>query len=128
MTHPLSKVIERFVRLPQRAERKVHARPVMREQALVAKCERIDAELCELVDGDGVPRRLRHFHAVGEEMLAVHPVRHRRVTVGALGLRDLVLVVREDVVDAARMRSKSTRLNSSHDQISYAVFCLKKKK
>ena len=23
-------------------------------------------------------------------------------------------------------RSKSTRLNSSHDQISYAVFCLKK--
>src|SRR3989440_7877303 len=28
---------------------------------------------------------------------------------------------------AARDR-KSTRLNSSHDQISYAVFCLKKKK
>src|SRR6478672_13096428 len=29
-----------------------------------------------------------------------------------------------------RMRPdrKSTRLNSSHDQISYAVFCLKKKK
>src|SRR5206468_10578761 len=38
--------------------------------------------------------------------------------------------------DAAEMRRfgafagdrKSTRLNSSHDQISYAVFCLKKKK
>src|SRR2546430_13430286 len=38
--------------------------------------------------------------------------------------------------DAARMRvsralekdRKSTRLNSSHSQISYAVFCLKKKK
>src|SRR5206468_10990747 len=29
--------------------------------------------------------------------------------------------------DAAGDR-KSTRLNSSHDQISYAVFCLKKKK
>src|SRR2546428_5124813 len=29
--------------------------------------------------------------------------------------------------DALRDR-KSTRLNSSHDQISYAVFCLKKKK
>src|SRR2546421_5845010 len=29
------------------------------------------------------------------------------------------------VVDRDR---KSTRLNSSHDQISYAVFCLKKKK
>src|SRR2546428_6977515 len=36
-------------------------------------------------------------------------------------------------VDAARLDHllhadrKSTRLNSSHDQISYAVFCLKKK-
>src|SRR2546421_4772938 len=29
----------------------------------------------------------------------------------------------EDALDR-----KSTRLNSSHDQISYAVFCLKKKK
>src|SRR5712664_4849413 len=28
----------------------------------------------------------------------------------------------------ARGDRKSTRLNSSHDQISYAVFCLKKKK
>src|SRR2546428_4872998 len=30
---------------------------------------------------------------------------------------------REEEIDR-----KSTRLNSSHDQISYAVFCLKKKK
>src|SRR5206468_7295445 len=29
---------------------------------------------------------------------------------------------------AASRDRKSTRLNSSHDQISYAVFCLKKKK
>src|SRR6478672_12361709 len=29
---------------------------------------------------------------------------------------------------APRSDRKSTRLNSSHDQISYAVFCLKKKK
>src|SRR2546421_827287 len=29
---------------------------------------------------------------------------------------------------ACRPDRKSTRLNSSHDQISYAVFCLKKKK
>src|SRR2546421_9730921 len=28
---------------------------------------------------------------------------------------------------SARRDRKSTRLNSSHDQISYAVFCLKKK-
>src|SRR2546430_9323154 len=29
---------------------------------------------------------------------------------------------------AVRIDRKSTRLNSSHSQISYAVFCLKKKK
>src|SRR2546422_6994366 len=31
-------------------------------------------------------------------------------------------------VDAAKRDRKSTRLNSSHGYISYAVFCLKKKK
>src|SRR2546430_12517968 len=31
-------------------------------------------------------------------------------------------------VSAASIDRKSTRLNSSHSQISYAVFCLKKKK
>src|SRR2546430_11294149 len=38
-------------------------------------------------------------------------------------------LVRDDevVVDVEQDR-KSTRLNSSHSQISYAVFCLKKKK
>src|SRR2546427_3230339 len=30
--------------------------------------------------------------------------------------------------NAAEIDRKSTRLNSSHSQISYAVFCLKKKK
>src|SRR2546421_2926723 len=35
---------------------------------------------------------------------------------------------RELPYDTAQARDrKSTRLNSSHDQISYAVFCLKKK-
>src|SRR5206468_7584740 len=36
---------------------------------------------------------------------------------------------RHEIVPAiADQDRKSTRLNSSHDQISYAVFCLKKKK
>src|SRR5438270_165964 len=34
----------------------------------------------------------------------------------------------EDVIDLGAVDRKSTRLNSSHSQISYAVFCLKKKK
>src|SRR5438309_4000624 len=33
-----------------------------------------------------------------------------------------------DVPDAVSADRKSTRLNSSHSSISYAVFCLKKKK
>src|SRR2546427_7126555 len=37
---------------------------------------------------------------------------------------------RQSDLDSARVSTdrKSTRLNSSHSQISYAVFCLKKKK
>src|SRR2546427_4230868 len=43
-----------------------------------------------------------------------------------------LVLVRHGVVLAIRSRTrprdrKSTRLNSSHSQISYAVFCLKKK-
>src|SRR5688572_31446529 len=33
-----------------------------------------------------------------------------------------------DIANRAQRDRKSTRLNSSHSQISYAVFCLKKKK
>src|SRR5712664_4657467 len=40
----------------------------------------------------------------------------------------LLLVDSEIVGPAKDGDRKSTRLNSSHDQISYAVFCLKKKK
>src|SRR5258708_25273359 len=47
---------------------------------------------------------------------------------------EAVVVVREDnhvdkqLVDMVVLDRKSTRLNSSHQIISYAVFCLKKKK
>src|SRR5258708_14591545 len=68
-------------------------------------------------------------------------VDHRRVAVGAdqrvriaHALLRLVHAGREvlevDLVadaDAGRQDRKSTRLNSSHQIISYAVFCLKKK-
>src|SRR2546421_7701980 len=41
---------------------------------------------------------------------------------------DLQLLERLIWVHLVGVDRKSTRLNSSHDQISYAVFCLKKKK
>src|SRR2546430_12660750 len=35
--------------------------------------------------------------------------------------------VGREIIEGAHRDRKSTRLNSSHSQISYAVFCLKKK-
>src|SRR2546428_9565306 len=57
----------------------------------------------------------------------------------AWSLQDVLRGYRLEYSEVARHQStnereglkgdrKSTRLNSSHDQISYAVFCLKKKK
>src|SRR2546427_12910603 len=53
-------------------------------------------------------------------VLEVAPQQFHRVEVWRVGRKP------DDV--AARIDRKSTRLNSSHSQISYAVFCLKKKK
>src|SRR5688572_32366187 len=48
--------------------------------------------------------------------------------VGRLKQGDILLAIDEKVVTRFReVDRKSTRLNSSHSQISYAVFCLKKK-
>src|SRR2546427_4678175 len=69
--------------------------------------------------------RSAHLLSLNHQMRAMQPVFHepfaRGLQVGAFALRDLVLVMREN------QDRKSTRLNSSHSQISYAVFCLKKK-
>src|SRR5438270_5240723 len=47
---------------------------------------------------------------------------------GAEQLTDDLHALEQGVVDDLERDRKSTRLNSSHSQISYAVFCLKKKK
>src|SRR2546430_15051902 len=51
-------------------------------------------------------------------------VGHRRHRIIFVAERDVV----EDALALLVQDRKSTRLNSSHSQISYAVFCLKKKK
>src|SRR5688572_25001757 len=57
------------------------------------------------------------FAGVGEAIDALEAFHPERVAGRILGMGDVVSLDR-----------KSTRLNSSHSQISYAVFCLKKKK
>src|SRR2546426_9287722 len=79
---------------------------------------------------------IRDYKVTGVQTCAL-PIYHRRgVQVGGGG--DLLPseLLRRHVVDRAdqgscdgdRLDRKSTRLNSSHLVISYAVFCLKKKK
>src|SRR5688572_25765520 len=77
---------------------------------------------------------LAGLHAVGAppvEPLAVL-VELQQSRVGAVHDPHGAVVTEEDVVRLAEVRPdvdrKSTRLNSSHSQISYAVFCLKKKR
>src|SRR2546427_6709844 len=73
--------------------------------------------------------------AVGAEMIEIleerkfpvdvlRPLASYRSAGGRVTFHDQEFVVRE----LAKEDRKSTRLNSSHSQISYAVFCLKKKK
>src|SRR3712207_7445515 len=57
---------------------------------------------------------------------AVHPAAHAAVEVLGDPLRVPAVVHRG--VEGLEGDRKSTRLNSSHANISYAVFCLKKKK
>src|SRR3712207_7892286 len=61
----------------------------------------------------------------GAAQLREHEPRTRRVAVDER--RDRA-VADEDGVRLDALDRKSTRLNSSHANISYAVFCLKKKK
>src|SRR3712207_8029027 len=59
---------------------------------------------------------------------APHPAeRHMQVHPEAPGVRSDRRRGGEQSVQRGRVDRKSTRLNSSHANISYAVFCLKKK-
>src|SRR3989440_6238378 len=73
--------------------------------------------------GDTV-RVIRGEHRGKEgKILRVHPKQFRIVVEGVN-----VVKKHKRATGAPGRDRKSTRLNSSHDQISYAVFCLKKKK
>src|SRR3712207_7332602 len=71
--------------------------------------------------GDAERRRLeRNLHDGAQQRLVAHSL--------ALRLARSRLRTDPDSAEQLLDRSESTRLNSSHANISYAVFCLKKKK
>ena len=77
--------------------------PVVRRQQQVAKRRRAMAACDDVRQGVDVAERLRHLLVLDEEMLHVHPEPREGRARGALALRDLVLVVGKDQVDAAGM-------------------------
>src|SRR5260221_10864195 len=77
------------------------------------------------------PKVLDHLELqpVGAVFSDLQQVVFRRTRIGAVNGHPAVPLCREILVGVCRCRGdrKSTRLNSSHTVISYAVFCLKKK-
>src|SRR2546421_9448924 len=93
--------------------RRVLARPLPRRESIARQ------------NDPALPRGIRSGHC-SRHTIVVRPQRNtknRRASPTAL-----VYLARRKWPRIARRDRKSTRLNSSHDQISYAVFCLKKKK
>src|SRR5690606_41835158 len=94
------------------AHRYLPSFPTRRSSDLFQRCAgRLHFPLHELLRL--LQRRIRHFEDQFVVHLKNHPARRQLVPQPSMD------------VDQDR---KSTRLNSSHVKISYAVFCLKKKK
>src|SRR5688572_31485292 len=75
------------------------------------------------------------FRSARRQRLAVNQFEDEKsMAIGlleAVNAGDVLMIQRGEhlrLAAEARQDRKSTRLNSSHSQISYAVFCLKKKK
>src|SRR2546430_11086423 len=72
------------------------------------------------------------MHAVADHdrnLTRANEVLERQLVVGARRVaRSEDGALHDEHVGAGLLDRKSTRLNSSHSQISYAVFCLKKQK
>src|SRR2546430_11209489 len=62
-----------------------------------------------------------------EALTTADPTRDARPFIIPTGVDRLHLIPADRNLTRAEIDRKSTRLNSSHSQISYAVFCLKKK-
>src|SRR5690606_39770441 len=101
-------------------------------RAIVTACKAVPA-LNAWFDGDTLTRTMHPHVDLGiavdtDDGLFVPALRNADM-LDARGLREGINRLRNQVQDRSIPASdrKSTRLNSSHVKISYAVFCLKKK-
>src|SRR2546426_961979 len=115
----VANVVEREVSGPPQGDFAELAAAAASSHDLVHRMHRRPQDLRNLVDRGG--RRVREAHDGGSRIVD-DPIEN---------LRDqMVDLAVDDEVDhlVPEIDRKSTRLNSSHLVISYAVFCLKKKK
>src|SRR5438094_2774551 len=84
-------------------------------EELVARARDLEMPALAITDRNGLYGAVKFFGAA--ERAGIQPIVGTELTID------------DDRLDAGPLRDrKSTRLNSSHRTISYAVFCLKKKK
>src|SRR5437667_872215 len=86
------------------------------------------ARLLSLIDGFGGRRVLVVGDLIADEFIYGEVHRVSREAPVLILKYDATEIVAGGAGNAASKDRKSTRLNSSHITISYAVFCLKKKK
>src|SRR5688572_31860470 len=83
-----------------------------------ARCDLVPERLAYVGDTE------RHFDPAGlEDVLEVHEDALRRL---GPQVGEVLRALYRPQISFEHQDRKSTRLNSSHSQISYAVFCLKK--
>src|SRR5438128_1423150 len=110
------------------AENIAYARPNASEAEIVAAAKAANAHefISNLPDG--------YQTLVGDRGMRLSVGERQRISIARAFLKEAPILILDEPTSSVDVRTetlidrKSTRLNSSHGSISYAVFCLKKKK